>query len=346
MLLNFTYPTNINKFLSDRGLSPSAAVADSVAGCITQAHEYFRASEAASLATSPMLAYYGTENLMRGVATLRTGTVPNITGHGMTVAPTPSAPARIGDYCVSAFTRPTMALAHFVHEFSAGAVTLPKSDWSLLELLGAIPELKKEFESCYPTEKPLTIPVQIVKRRSDQLERINPADLSRYPAPADALQRVENFLDAYLMPSLSNQEDFIILRRKLGGLQIGEYSISGQKFLSLVHIKGSLGITLPPAIRFQMGLFGLGFLSRYRPEIWTPFVRNDSTGERHLIEKFVSLSRRIVPNMCLSQIHDSRIIFSKESEGTLDLTKTITQDELKNMISEAAEDLRDGGSLQ
>ena len=344
MLLNFAYPNNINKFLAEKRITPPPGLADSVAGCITQAHEYFRASKEASLATSPMLAFYGAENLMRGVCALRSASVAAIMSHGMTITGT-AAPPRIGDFAVSTFARTNTALAHFVQVFSSGGVSIPKSEWSILELLASIPELKDEFEACYPKEQALTIPVQMVKRRTDQLERIRPADLSRFPSPTDALTRVEGFLGAYLMPQISPQMDYIVLRRKLGSQEIGEFSISGQKFLSLAHLKGADSITLPPVIRFFLGLFGLGFISRYRPEVWATFVRNDSTGERHLIEKFVALSRRIVPNMCLSHIHESRIVFSKDAEGLLDLTKTISQDELKKMISDAAGDLRDGGKL-
>ena len=70
-----------------------------------------------------------------------------------------------------------------------------------------------------------------------------------------------------------------------------------------------------------MGLFALGTLSRYHPSFWNPFVTRDSTGEKLIVEKFISVARRQIPNLVLNLLEGEQISFVYQTGGFLDLTQ-------------------------
>ena len=108
----------------------------------------------------------------------------------------------------------------------------------------------------------------------------------------------------------------------------------GQTFLRKYHEKGSHKITLPSIIYIYMALFVLGNLSRYRPSIWIPFVKNDSTGERQIIEKFMRICQRNIPNIVLNFIHDTQFYFTKEIYEPLNLSKNLTEEQIQKIVLE------------
>lgn len=83
-----------------------------------------------------------------------------------------------------------------------------------------------------------------------------------------------------------------------------------------------------------MGLFILGSLSRYRPEIWNPFIKNDSTGEKQLLEKFINICKRYLPNLALNALYEIHIRFLTRSYSILDLSKEINENELEEKIKQ------------
>lgn len=83
-----------------------------------------------------------------------------------------------------------------------------------------------------------------------------------------------------------------------------------------------------------MGLFVLGYLSRYQPMIWSPFVRNDYTGEKRVIEKFINISKRVIPNMILNFIYKTDFYFVKEIYEPINLSKTVSEDRIREILKE------------
>jgi hypothetical protein len=69
-----------------------------------------------------------------------------------------------------------------------------------------------------------------------------------------------------------------------------------------------------------MGLFAFGYLSRYYPERWNPFVRSDETGEKLVIEGFLLICQRYLPNLVLNLIYGERVQFINELEKILDIS--------------------------
>lgn len=334
MLLRFRYEENIRKyFSSSHACSPRQSIVDGICAAVLQAHEYFRAAESVSLNTSPLLYYYGTTNLLFAVSTLLNGLGPEIGGHGMGVVNAQQRSNRFADTEVTSYCGRRGAFNVYLQSFNRG-FEVEKYNWTLLEILGSIPELKTEFHSCYPDEDCYVIPVQTVRLEHYFLDRILTEELDRWKDKSAILNRVNDLHSSYLDPYSTGE--YIILNHRLGveAQDTGIYSISGQRFLEVSHPKGGSRVTLPVLLYYFMGLFVLGYISRYNPVVWTQFIRTDSTGELHLIEQFIRSARRVIPNLALNAICGKRVCFVASSVGIVDLSETLSRDEVRNLIRE------------
>jgi hypothetical protein len=215
--------------------------------------------------------------------------------------------------------------------------------WTLEEILGSIPDLKRDFENCYPKALTYTIPVQVVRRKAGTLERFDPAEVARYQTPQHALRGVNGLGTAYLPPQYKK---YLALYRRIDSADIGTYSILGQKSLVIAHLKNGQSVTPSQLILMHMGLFALGHISRYRPQIWNPFVRTDETGERLVIEKFLGICQRYLPNLVLNEILHEQIQFVYEVERGIDLTASLTDSDLRDMEDRIVKKLREEGGRQ
>lgn len=340
MLSQFAYQANIRKYLAKSGFAaPDAKTVEFIAGCVRQGEAYFAATQNSRLDIAPLLLYYGATNLLAGVSAMMSGARPEIRHHGMQISPCEEG--RIADISVLP-TRPSNGALHrFCDTFSAGCVLPSRVAWTVEEILGSIPDLKRDFENCYPDALPYTIPVEIVRRRRGSLERIEKREVARYESPEDALDLVIGFADTYLPAQYNEPMNHIVLYRKMGAAEVGTYSISGQKHLQIAHRKQGQLLGPGQLVMMYMGLFALGHLSRYHPELWTPFVRGDTTGERLVIERFLTICERYVPNLVLNHLYEARIQFVYETEGVLDLTASVTETDLKEMIKEQMRSLKE-----
>jgi len=323
LLAQYAYPTNIVRYLQQHGFADSKKLAEYVAGCFRQSEAYFVAAENSPIDISPLLQYYGAVTLLAGASAMIRGTQLTIKGHGMTL--NASNIKRIADAQV--IPRGKGALQQFTDIFSPGCSFANGEPWTMEEILGSVPDLKQDFETCYQEAIPYAIPIEIVKRDRGSLERISKKDLARFKVPEDALANIENLLQSYLVPEHTNQ--YIILHRKIKSPEIGTYSLFNQKHLQIAHSKKAKKLTLSQIINMFMGMFSLGFLSRYHPEFWNPFVRSDETGELLLVEKFIAVCQRYFPNLVLNEIQQSRIQFVNKTKGILDLSISSSSEDSK-----------------
>ena len=329
LILRYAYPHNIFEYLKNNGISdPDDNLVENISGSILQAKEYYDASKMSSLHVAPLLLYYGTSNLLFGIANLIKGKVHHIDDHGMKLKkPKPSM--RICDIEIKTLGKKSGALSVFDNVFSNGT-DLPNSGlWKNIELLGSIPDLLEEFLSCYDDGLPFTIPVEIVKDKKSDLERVAYSSLGRYASVDDAFSNVNNFSANYLSPQETGK--YIILRYRVNSSDIGIYSIAGQKYLPVSHKKNTKLYNPSLELIIFMVLFSLGFVSRYHPEIWTPFTRNDTTGEKLVIEKLLNYVRRQLPNLVLSRLYNEKLLFVTEQMGLLDLTNSIDKTEVEEI---------------
>lgn len=333
LLQQFTYTENIKRFLSGKGVSPiDEKLVELISGSILQAKEYFDASKNSSLHISPLLLYYGISNLLNGVASLKLGTSHAITDHGMQLEYSPDK-NKIAEAEIKPRNMTTGALSVFEKVFSGKSPIHGSGSWKLIELLGSVPDLRDDFLTCYPGEQSYMIPLHVVKEKGRSLEKIDLKDMPAKDISA-LLLRVEGFKENYLEPQSPQNGTTIILRQKINGKEIGVYSLSGIKYLPVAHFKNSRKITLDLITTIFMASFSLGYLCRYRPEIWTPFLRSDTTGERLLVERFIKLSHRLLPNLVLDFILEEKVRFVQEPQGVTDLSSVYTKEELSELVRE------------
>lgn len=196
--------------------------------------------------------------------------------------------------------------------------------WSLREILGSIPDLSQDYETCYQGPPPHVIPVVITKAAMQGLkfihERIAMSDLKKYSSPQEVIGLIGGLEDAYITPRYNIPSASVPLYYKQDSKETGTYSIFGKKYLQLVHVKAGKRLNPSQLILLYMGLYALGYLSRYYPERWNPFVRGDDTGERLVVERFLAICQRYLPNLALNQIRNARVQFVYETERVIDLT--------------------------
>lgn len=342
LLSQFAYYPNIRRHLQNSGFGTvEDETVQFVAGSIRQSQAFFQAAEDSPLDISPLLLYYGATNLLIGAYILKTNDRPNIKHHGMII--TDHVADRIADVRMLPRYREHGGLQQFANVFSNGCDLTNGHAWTMGEILGAIPDLRRDFERHYQDLPYYAVPVEVIRTRQRCMERISNDDLTRYPGPEEALSQIPGLSQAYLVPQY--KPDWVVLHPKLQGVEIGTYSSSNRKYLQIGHNKGG-GMVVPnQLILLYMGLFVLGFLPRYLPALWNPFVQSDTTGEKLIVEKFLAICQRYMPNLVLNSIFGRRIQFLNETEGILDLTTRFTEDELKQIVKETVRELREQGEI-
>ncbi len=308
LLSQYTYATNISRFITGRHESPpSNEIIDTISGCFRQAAEYFKSGRATSLEISPVLLYYGATNLLLGAYGLMRGEIPQIKNHGMRLRGTPSSNQELADIEIIPCDPSHGALNVFTQEFSRDTDFSNGVPWSLGEILGSIPDLRVDFDLCYASRPPFIIPIETISGSDYDFDRFMVEEINRFNSVADIINLIPDYNSTYLTPQVTNK--YIVMYRKLKASEICTYSISGDKYLQLGHPKPTIPMIPTLIILMIMGLYTLSNLSRYRPIQWSPFLHSDASGERMIIEKFVSVVDRYFPSLILSHIMGDRVQF-------------------------------------
>ena len=312
ILLQFSYQKNVEDRLKRDGFSTDGKIVDIIIGSVQQAHEYFKMGSSASLFTSPTLIYYGVSHLLYAASTLLAGETPKVGNHGLRPVNT-SIQSSLADSSVRPCNWGSGSFPLMAQVFSKISPTLTQAgEWSLHDFLGSLPDLEDDYTRTYPDRCPHILPVELVSADSGIIERIPTSKLKAWSQGFD-WRKIVGATSSYVQPQQT--DNYIVFRRKLGYKDNGEYSLSGRKFLSLYHAKGTHEHHLHQISLFQGALFILGHLARYSPQSWYPFVQNDSTGERHLVEKFVAVATRRFPNLILNELQRKKIFFTSHIPG-------------------------------
>lgn len=333
MLLNYTYPNNVKHYFDKKQIeNPSDDLIEGICGSISQAKEYFDACKISSLQITPLLLYYGITNLFYGIANLITGKINTITNHGMYIK-IPPGNKRIAGIKIIPKNPSTGALSIFNSIFSNNCNITNSGTWDLLELFASIPDIYDDFIMCYEDGIPFVIPVEIIKQKNVIFERIHPEKIERFKNSIEIFSDIEHFNENYLPIQFNSQQNYIILRYKLESKDIGVYSLSGAKYLVVSHEKNGKQITPSLEILMLMAIFSLGYICRYHPEYWNPFIKSDATGEKLIIEKFLYFERRMLPNLLLNFLLQEKINFTNESYTPLDLLTSLSKEDIQELIN-------------
>jgi hypothetical protein len=330
MLITYTYPNNIRKYFNKKSFSDySDELIESISGSFSQAYEYFEAFKNSTLNISPLLLYYGTTNLFNGVANLTSCKVNLIENHGMKIKEIPEELTSIGNLKITPVNPAKGALSVFAKTFGVLNDICSTSKWSLTELFSSIPFLLDDFLECYENEPPHILPVIDVKKPV-RTERIKTKYFERFSDKITVFQAIEGFKENYINFQPTNE--CIVLRKKLMGKDIYVYDIAKKKYLAVGHKKNGQLITLPIEIVLFMGLYALGFISRYRPALWNPFVKNDVSGEKLFIENFLNKSARIIPNLMLNKIYNENLFFDQNNREELDYSMILSEEKIREIV--------------
>ena len=224
MLSSFIYPSNIERYFDQKNIkNHEEEVIDLISGSILQAQEYFHASSSVSLNTSPLLLYYGTVNLLFAASLLKSGKKVDIKNHGIKLEV--ATRNRLANTTFTPhFSTEYGGLYQFCRTFSSNINISQygsQKQWTLLEILGSILELKGDFETCYGI-KSNTIPIQIVTNTEDYVERIDKQEFDNQDI-LEQLQKISSFNDCYIKPTLESEllyYPYVFLRRKIEGQDI------------------------------------------------------------------------------------------------------------------------------
>lgn len=333
-LLQFSYKANILRYFEENQIAKDDKddiLVDSIAGALLQADEYYKASKVVSLQVQPLLLYYGTTNLLFAMTVLLTGSVPTISNHGMHIE-VDSNKTFIAETEIK-----------FDHSINGGVHIFSKSlgyttnlcdyhPWDLGEFLDSIAEIKDDFELCYRNRKSHVIPIDVIKTPDGIVEKIF---LDEGEA-ISTLGMIDGFTSAYLSPeraSSRNEDSYLVLHRKMASKAIHQTAYSGQPYLQVGHEKSGKRLTIPKELNMYVSLFTLSSLCRYHPERWNPFVTQDSTGEKLLVEKLLYYSRRMLPNIVLNRILKKQVAFVTDKYVPENRIHLVGQHEVQEIVT-------------
>lgn len=332
MILHFTYPNNIQKYYSKLNQHGKRGIEDIIVSSLLQSAEFFKISANVSLNVSPVILYYGAINLYNGILTLINGSEIPIETHGMKLFLPAEDQGRIGDVTLRIVNPYKGALNNFYKIIEKQIQPIESLSFTFSEILGSIPELKSDFENCYEDLLPSCVPVEKLMVDDKLIERIAKKELNRFKNyDLEVFSLIKDFKSNYLAPQDPNP-DYYVLRRKINSSEIGLYNGFGQKYFQLGIRKANKVIHLPQTVLLLIGLFALSSLSRYHPKVWNPFITNDSTGERQIIDKFLNICRRNIPNLLLNLLNNEIMIFIKAIDELTVIKKNNEQEELKELI--------------
>ena len=338
-LLQFSYDANIERYLSKKGLSADVDTINCIVGSFLQAYEYYKSAKEANLQIAPLLLYYGSTNLLYGMINLLSGKINNIDNHGMKIE-VPSDMKFISETKIK-FNSPDNGGVHvFSKALGIDTKLTSYGEWALKEFLDSIAEINTDYIQCYGEKTGRIAMLDVFKTPDGKVEKVYFTDTNKDDL-YELLKNVDGFSKSYLQPAVSKEREtgkqYFVLRHKLVGKSICEYSYSGQPYLKAPHCKHGKHITLPTILNMYIILFALASLCRYFPERWSPFVLKDTTGEKMLIEKFIFYAGRMLPNYVLNILVENTVQYSSDRYLENDTVKLVGEHQVNDMIEKSIE---------
>ena len=298
-----------------------------IAYSIKQADEYFQSAQNVSVATSPLLYFYGMLSLAKAtvVANDQYKLLGDIKYHGL-------------------FTRPiTDELRDYVEDQSRWSVdqefaitndgvlneffkivcgtTLPKNSIiKLKDLFRINPEIGEIYTRFY-SEPPGFFPLYSHSLTNEPFQiEINPqtTDKELFLKSFDFIQGDFDILDEILHSQALRVVSKASLQKQPEYMQI-YYPIPGGRYLvSGVYIEKNgqpQKLCIPQELCDYIAMFILGDIVRYKQEFWGQVITGEKDGSISLINLFVSIAKNRFPNFILNQIFNEE--FTYGSAGRL-----------------------------
>lgn len=328
-LRRYSFANNIHNYYKSTTVEPSNDLIEVVSGSILQAYEYFQASKIATIQTAPLLLYYGATNLLFGASCLLRGEILNVKGHGMQLVNQDNLKQNILENEIRLVDPRSGGFNIYLNSITQKEIPT-NSTWSIVELLGSIPEIYKEFVEMADISFLHLIPLERVISDEEDIYRSN----SKILSDSEVVEKIGNvigFKDNYL-PISKNRKKQVIFRTKLNKENLVKHSYFNEGYLSVGHEKEGQLFDWDSLFYEYMALYGLATICRYHPQIWTPFVRMDNSGEVDFIEKFLITVRRYFPNVILDKLQKTRHFYSNQLAMPTDIRSNISEKELDNKL--------------
>ena len=291
------------------------AKARQVAYCILQAFEYYKAADAVTIDTSPLLYFYGMLSLAKALVVADDPDVllDDIKYHGLKADRT-IASARLESRSVKAdggvFRCLTKAIQGF--EYPPGAA------FTFKDVLSISPELFEMYER-YFGEPARCLISYMTRTLSTKPYRLEICALA--PSPEFVYKRI---------PELAKDFD---LRPNQGGPQTvfykwftskgtvgapptkfweyraatgGRYLVGGLPFVLNGRIRRHY---IHPPLSDYIGMFILSDCVRYKQDLWRSVVQGQETGILGLVDLFLDLAKRRFPNLILNSLFREPFVY-------------------------------------
>ncbi len=333
-LLQFSYDANIARYVKKKGLTVDQEVINCITGSFVQAYEYYRSAQDANTQIAPLLLYYGSTNLLYGMANLLSGSKNTIDNHGMKIF-VPEGKTFIADVGIRFLSPKTGGIHVFSRALGYTNDLTGFGDWKLKEFLDSIAEINGDYIQCYELQAGRIAMLDVFNTPDGKVEKIYFTEENK-DAILSLFSDVDGLTKSYLNITPAHEywtnREYFVLRHKLNGNDISELSYSGQPFIRAGHRKNGHLVTLPTLLNMYISLFALASLCRYYPERWSPFVINDTTGEKLLVEKLLFFARRMIPNYVLNCIIDDKVQYSHNMYSENSTIKLVGEDRVQELV--------------
>ncbi|MGL9742148.1 YaaC family protein [Enterococcus sp. DIV1368c] len=328
-LKHYSFLENIERYFEKKDVLYDEALAETISGSILQAFEYFEASKTATIQTAPLLLYYGATNLLFGASCLKAGKLIKVKGHGMKLSNQNDLKKNVLENSVKLVDPSTGGFNLYLKNLTGEEINTQEG-WTLKELIGSIPEISKEYISIFGMKSSFVVP--LYKVITDEEENLR---LNFNVVPKEILDEKLKWIVGYdknYHKYTSNNSDEAIFRTKLNGSDLFKTSFYNEHYFSIGHKKNGEIVNFESSFFEYILLYGLATICRYHPNIWTPFVRNDTSGVINFIEKFLLTSRRYLPNYVLNKIEEKPYFYSNELYNPISTRTNISEKKLEEMI--------------
>jgi hypothetical protein len=290
-----------------------------VSYCILQAHEYYKAAEAVTIHTSPLLYFYGMLSLAKAVIVANDPVklLDDVKYHGLKYDRASGRASTLEDRTAllsgGVFDELTGVICNF--RYPRGAV------FRLKDVLSISPELAQVYELYYGepsrtlysyaarvlSSDPYLVELWVtVPDASDAFEHI--PELAEFLEPAQSLVHGQA-VRLTPKPGVLFPKDLIKEYLPVVG---GKYVVGGL----LYACQGSPSSRyLTPPLADYIAMYILSDCVRYQQDLWGSIVQGKTTGALGLVDLFIAVSKRRYPNLILDQLFGER--FEYGSPGRL-----------------------------
>jgi hypothetical protein len=298
-----------------------------IAYAIKQADEYFAAAETVSIATSPLLYFYGMLSLAKAatVANNKEMLLDDIKYHGLFTRSITEELKQYNDNYEHWRIENEFAVANdgVACEFFkvAHLESLPKNSIiRFKDILKINPEIG-ELYSRYYNEPACFFPLYSYKTTEQPFSiEINPQTTNKH----DFLKSFDSITNDFDISDEILHSQALILRSKPHVTAVPKYMgiyypIPGGRYLvsGLEYEENSQHIKkyIPPELCDYIGMFILGDIVRYKQEFWGGIITGEIDGSISLVNLFVSIAENRFPNYILNLIFNEK--FEYGSPGRL-----------------------------